>query len=353
MKKTLAQQFAAEQLAVDAERREVAAVKASLSLVIKERDKLLQQLQLIEQFDGQKPARPEWLLPPKKIKDHHATLNLLITDTHFDEIVNPDEIDGINAYNREIAELRLRRCIERTILLSRDYLSGVKYDGVCLMLGGDIFSGNIHEELQRTNADTLFGSLLHWLGPMGTAIGTLADEFKKVHIAAVPGNHGRMTRKPIMKQRAADNLDWLYYSLLRRDFARDSRITWQVTASSDAYVQVYNSRYLLTHGDQFHGGSGIAGALSPLLLGSHRKTKRQTATGKPYDCMVVGHWHQNIFLPGMGLIVGPCMKGYDEYAYLRNFAPERAAQSMWLTTPEHGITASLPVLVTDRKAEGW
>jgi hypothetical protein len=324
-----------------------------VTLLQKERDKLARQVSLIESLDRAQIRLPEWTRPPKKVTAHHATLCLLITDTHFDETVDPAEVDGINAYNREIAELRLRRCIERAIMLGRHYLGGVKYDGVLVGLGGDIFSGNIHEELSRTNRDTLFSSLLHWIGPMEAALGMLADEFGKVHVAAVPGNHGRMTRKPIAKKRAADNLDWLLYRLMAREMAGDSRITWEISKAADAHVQVYNTKYLFTHGDQFRGGSGISGALAPLMLGTHRKTRRQAAAGKPYDLMVMGHWHQSIFLPARGLLVGGCLKGYDEYAYVSNFEPEPPQQALWITTPERGVTFQAPVFVQDRKSEGW
>ncbi len=338
----------------DAAARERDALRARMAVSERERRRLAAQLDAVELADASQVRVPEWLAPPRRARDRHrATLTLLLTDSHFDEEVDPAQVDGINAYNREIAELRLRRCFERTILLGRHYLGGVEYDGVALLIGGDMFSGNIHEELARTNADTLFGSLLHWIGPVVAGIGMLADEFKRVHVTGVPGNHGRMTRKPIAKNRAADNLDWLLYRLVAREFARDGRVTWSVPTAADAHVQIYGTRFLLTHGDQFRGGSGIAGALSPLLLGSHRKTRRQAAAGKPYDLMVMGHWHQHIFLPSRGLIVGGCLKGYDEWAYVSNFEPEPPQQALWITTPERGITFSAPVFVGDRKAEGW
>jgi hypothetical protein len=281
-------------------------------------------------------------------------LCLLLTDTHFDEIVNPAEIHGINAYNREIAEMRLERLFRSTVKLARHYLAGVQYDGVSLMLGGDIFSGNIHEELQRTNADTLFGSLMHWLGPMQAGIELLAREFGKVHVSGVPGNHGRQTRKPIMKQRAADNLDWLFYRLLERDMRRDDRITWAIPFAPSVHVQVYSTRYYMEHGDNFRGGSGISGALAPLMLGTHRTSRQQTAAGRPYDYMVLGHFHQSIFLTEQSLIVGSSLKGFDEFAQNAIKAvPAPPSQSLWITTPEHGIGWSTRVFVQDKASEGW
>lgn len=346
--------FSAAREVADEKAREIVSLKAVLRRAIRDRDRLNQQLRLIERLEKAKTERPDWLAPKlPKGAIHKATLCLLMTDTHFDEVVDPAEVDGLNCYNREIAEIRLRQAVERTIILARHYMGGVEYDGLLLFLGGDIFSGNIHEELARTNADTLFGSILHWLGPMGAAVGVLADEFKRIHVAVTPGNHGRMTRKPVAKHRASDNLDWLFYSLLARDFARDDRVTWLIPKAADTHVSCYSTRYLLTHGDQFRGGSGISGALAPLMLGSHRKTRRQQAAGKPYDYMVMGHWHQEMLLPSRGLLVGPCLKGYDEFSYVSNFEPDPPAQALWLTTPERGITWRVAVQVMDRKAEGW
>lgn len=347
--------FAAQDADAQAtERKEIQSLKAQVRNLTLDRDRLRTQLGAIEALEAHgKVEPPRWLVPKNPPKGNRATLCLLLTDAHLDEVVDPAQVDGINAYNREIAELRLERLFERTVRLARHYLAGVKYDGAVLFLGGDIFSGNIHEELQRTNADTLFGSLLYWLGPIRAGVEMLAKEFGRVHVAGVPGNHGRLTRKPIAKQRAADNLDWLLYRLLARELAGDSRITWEVPTAADAHVQVYNTRFLLTHGDQFRGGSGISGALAPLLLGSHRKTRRQTMAGRPYEYMVMGHFHQSLFLPSKGLLAGGSVKGMDEYSYVQNYEPEAPQQALWLVTPEHGLGWSTNIHVGDRKAERW
>lgn len=69
------------------------------------------------------------------------------------------------------------------------------------------------------------------------------------------------------------------------------------------------------------------------------------------DWLVMGHWHQ--YFHGKGLIVSGSMKGYDEYAYVSNFEPEPPQLAFWVTTPEHGVTISAPILPADRQAEGW
>jgi hypothetical protein len=217
----------------------------------------------------------------------------------------------------------------------------MSYDGVVLMLGGDMFSGDIHEELSQTNADTMLGSLLHWSEQIGAAIERLADEFGKVHVPAVPGNHGRTTRKPRAKLRARTNFDWLLAKMLERHYATDRRITFQVGDAADEVVDIYGRGHLLTHGDQVNGGGGIGGIWPPIMRMRARKMQHAMAVGRPFETMWIGHWHQLIQTPGM--VVNGSMKGWDEYAAVCGFPFEQPQQALAVVTPERGITIQAPV----------
>jgi predicted phosphodiesterase len=218
------------------------------------------------------------------------------------------------------------------------------------MLGGDVFSGNLHD-LAQTNADTLPGSVLHWSEHLCSAITVLAEHFGKVHVAAVVGNHGRLTLKPRTKLRARDNVDWLVAHMVARHFEVVDGVTVSVTDDPDAFVQVYDTTHLLTHGDQVSGGGGIGGIWPPIMRMIARKRSRYAQ--QPFDVVCMGHWHQLIMAPTQGLIVNGSLKGYDEFAALCNFAPEPPQQALWMVTPEHKVTWSAPVFVGDRKREGW
>jgi len=313
---------------------------------------LAERLALLQRIDSIVAEPPVWV-SQKSAKGalHQGIPTLLLSDCHWDEIVKPEEVEGSNKYDRKIAIARLKRTLAGTIDLLRNYVAGLKYEGFTLMLGGDHFSGNIHEELQQTNEDTIFGSLDFWSDQLCGIIGSLADEFHHLHIVGVVGNHGRNTRKPRAKLRVRDNLDWLLFRIVAKAFAKDSHVTFQIPESADANVKIYNTNYRLTHGDQFRGGSGIAGMLSPLMLGAHRKGQRQMTLKNPFDWMVIGHFHQ--YWTGKGIIANGSTKGYDEYAYLSNFAWERAQQALFVTTPENGLTFSAPIFCDNRKAEGW
>ncbi len=320
--------------------------RAQSSLAAVEREN--EALRKVAEFAVRPLKPPRWLAPKNRPKNRAATVCAILSDCHFDEVVNPDELDGRNAYNRRIAELRLERFFQGIVKLSRDYLTGVEYDGCVLMLGGDLISGDIHEELTETNEGTALETVLHWSNQIAAGLGLLIEEFGHVHVPVVVGNHGRRTRKSRAKKRARDNFDWLIGQMIANYYRNDPRVTFDITDSTDCLVPVYDTRFLLTHGDQTGGGSGIGGIWPPIMRMVAKKRNRYE-----FDTLVCGHWHQLITAPTAGLIVNGSVKGYDEYAAVSNFMPERAQQAMWLVAPNEGVTFSAPVFCDDRKSEGW
>lgn len=326
----------------------------SLKAILKGRDEelaeLRKMLEVTTSIDQAKLRPPRWLTPTRKATGH-GIVCVTLTDTHFDEIVRPEEMFDYNAYDRGIAEKRLRRWADKTITLARDHISGMEWEGLTVFVGGDIFSGTIHDELTETNADTLYGSVVHWLELVEAALLELADHFGRVHVAVTVGNHGRRTKKPRAKLRVRDNIEWLFWRVMERTLRPDKRFTWTIPEAMDTFVSVYSTRYQLTHGDQFRGGTGISGVLTPLMLGSHRKTRKAMAMGQPYEVLVLGHFHQYLTLPGV--IMGGTLKGYDEYASSINVIPAPPSQAFWVTDPKWGVSIQAPLHVGDRKAEGW
>lgn len=299
---------------------------------------LSQRLSLIEDVQRVNFRPPKWTTRTGRTVKHHATVVSILSDTHWDEVVNPAEVGGINAYNRDIAIERLRAYTTGLVKTSRRYLAGVDYDGCVLMLGGDMFSGTLHD-LAETNEDTSFGSLLFWSEHLAAVIGALVNEFGRIHVPVVVGNHGRQTRKPRTKLRARDNLDWLLAHIVAKHFDGDKRVTFDIPDSTDAIVPVYDTIHLLTHGDQVTGGAGIGGIWPPIMRLQARKRVRT-----PHDILVMGHFHQLIAAPQAGIIVNSSLKSYDEYAAVSNYKPEQPQQAAWLVTPEHGVSFSWPVI---------
>jgi hypothetical protein len=324
-------------------RRENARLKTLLNEALDDqvRDNVL--FDFADQLAEYSEPIPEWVRKTSKGRDI-AVPCVMASDWHLDEKVFRSQVGGVNEYNRKIAVARCSQFFDNTATLAKHFIGGIDYRGLYLLLGGDMFSGNIHEELKETNESTLIESILYWVEPITAGINFLADEFGQVHIPCVVGNHGRNSRKPIAKNRAQDNFDWLFYHMLAMQFKNDDRVTWDISPAADCRFTIFDTDFLLTHGDQFRGGSGIAGLLSPLLLGDHRKRKRQNAIKQPYDWMVYGHWH-SLVLGVRGLLGNGSLKGYDEYAFVSNFDYEPPQQALWLVQPRVGVTGRWPVHV--------
>lgn len=308
----------------------------------------VERLEKVHDFLSQPLAQePAWCYAPaKKQKQEHGTIVTMLSDLHLDEVVEPSEMLGRNAYNREIAEMRLHRFFEQVIKQATHYHQGTVYDGIVVMLGGDLVSGGIHDELRESNEGTIAETVRHWTPKIGAGLDLLASQFGNVHVMSVPGNHGRFTQRSRFKKRAHDNADWLISALLAERFATDKRVTFDVPDSMDTYVTVYDKRFLLTHGDQASGGGGIGGIWPPIM-----RLRARKQANADFDWMVIGHWHQ--YVHSQGITVNGSLKGWDEFAFGMNFQYEAPSQAMFIVTPERGVTWPVQIFVQDRKKEGW
>jgi transposase-like protein len=299
----------------------------------------------------QTPNIPGWVASPPTLKASHAGTPCTIwSDWHWGEVVDQAQVNGINSYSIAAARKRARALVEKTITLAKRHMVGTDYPGIVVNLGGDMISGDIHDELSETNELPTMPVLLDLMGVLIWALRRMADEFGRVFVPCVAGNHGRNTAKPRMKDRAYSNFDWLLYCLLEKQFEGDKRVAFHIPAGADAYYTVAGHRYLLTHGDNIgvKGGDGIIGLIGPVMRGDFKMRVASDATGEPYDTLLMGHWHTYVPLPRV--IVNGSIKGYDEYAKLALRArPEAPSQALWFTHPEHGITSHWQVFVEQRE----
>lgn len=301
---------------------------------------------------------PEWLAHPDGGDgDHRGTLVAFLSDLHAGEVVRPEEMSGYNAYNLDIADARLRRFFDKTMVLARDHLAGVEFDGIVLALGGDLVSGDIHDELIQTNELSVLETTL-WVAPRIVAgLERWAEAFGSVHIVSAPGNHGRDSKIPRAKGRSAHNADTHIAKMAAMFFSAanaSDAVTFDIPDSFDVGFTAQGHDFSLEHGDnlKFSGTSEI-GSLGPVKRGTLRKANQHREEGHPFDYNLVGHFHQLVMAPSQGFVMNGSVKGFDEYARSWHLRPEPPQQGLLVCTPEHGITTTLPVIVGDRDAEGW
>lgn len=289
-----------------------------------------------------------WLIEPNDKPSAPGVPTLFLSDWHGGEKVFPKQINGVNEYNVAIMHERAKVLVDSAVHLLEIISPNMDYPGIVLPLGGDMISGNIHEELTATNELNSMPAVLELYGILVGIIDALRKVFPKIFIPCESGNHGRDTRKCWNKDRHHTSFDWLLYQFLAKHYAGDQRITFYIPDSSDAFYRIYDHAYLLTHGDQFRGGDSMIGCLGPILRGDHKKRSRNAQVDMDYDTMIMGHWHQ--YIHHGRVIVNGSLKGYDEYAYNNNFSFEAPQQALWLTHPKYGITYRMPVYVDRQRA---
>lgn len=281
---------------------------------------------------------PKWTVMSRDIKKHTVMPVANFSDAHFDEVVRPEEVQNKNGYDRRIAERRLKFYFDNVCKIAHSYVKGFNYPGINVNMLGDNFSGFIHDELRRTNADTIMGSMLHWIGPMVAGLTQLADAFGRVWVTGVVGNHGRHDKKPVAKMRAQENFDWLFMHLIKNALEQkgDKRIEWLISSGQKLQFSIFDMRIITSHGDECKGGSGIAGMLSPQLIAFSRMKKTYE-----FDQWWFGHWHNLAAYRGMRC--NGSIKSYDEYSALMNFDYQPPLQDFFLVAPQAGVIASWPV----------
>lgn len=298
---------------------------------------------------AEQPVRvPSWLLNNKAPKSAPGVPTLLASDWHWGEVVDPAQIGGVNEYDTKLAHERAKRMVNNTIDLLNNHMVNPSYPGIVFALGGDMVTGDIHEELMATNEREIMPTVVDLWGVLAWCIETLADKLGRVFVPCVTGNHGRNTKKMRAKGRNFTSFDWLLYTFLAKRFEADTRVTFYIPDGPDALYSIYGHRYLLTHGDQFRGGDALIGPLGPIVRGDHRKRARNMQINADYDTIVMGHWHQ--LMQTQKFIVNGSLIGYNEYAYNSNFSFEPPRQALWITHAERGITFHMPVQVDGKKS---
>jgi len=297
------------------------------------------------------PNPPKWTIKPRGKEGHGSIPFAFWSDWHYGEVVSKEETGGVNEFNRAIGKIRVKRLVERTIRLAKGFAfrdGSPVPPGIVVALGGDMISGDIHEELAETNDGTPLQAISDVLDMLIWGVDQLKKEFGKVFLPCVVGNHGRTTKKQRAKQAVFLSYEWTLYQMLERHYKNDNDVTVFVPNETDAFFSVAGQRFLLTHGNALgvKGGDGIIGALGPIARGSVKLKNSEFKIGREFDYLIMGHWHQELWIGRV--IVNNALKGYDEYARLFLRAePSRPSQCLWFVHPEHGITARVSVYVDD------
>lgn len=331
---------------------EVKRLKASLRAERSKNDELLHRVGDYEAREALWIGLQEHETAPIAIQGHNfhrreATLVALASDWHVEEVVKPETINGLNAYNPEIAEIRSEIYFSKLLWELRNARTGQSQDygfdihNIVLWLGGDLISGYIHEELLESNAMSPIQATLLAERLISSGIQTILEQEPDLHqltIVCSYGNHGRTTQKRRHSTAAANSFEWNMYKHLEKLFANEPRVKFIIADGSHTYLQVYDWTIRFHHGDDVKYGGGVGGLAVPL-----RKAIDSWNVSKHADITCIGHYHQ--LLDESFAVVNGSLIGYNAYAQSIKARFEPPRQGLFLICRDEGKRGVIPINV--------
>jgi hypothetical protein len=156
------------------------------------------------------PTPQPWKAAPAPDGKHREAIVLPISDVHMGEVIDLDQMGGRNSYNRQIAARRLGRLFQSVVKLGTTHWHGPPPAVIYVVLLGDLITGEIHDELAKTNDLLSIPAVRELSGHLISGLDLLLKSFAcEIRVISLPGNHGRTTKKPEAKGAAINSYDTL------------------------------------------------------------------------------------------------------------------------------------------------
>lgn len=308
-----------------------------LARLASERDSVAERLDLLlETTDKVQVSKLSKFV--KKKATSPATAILCCNDWHAEERIDADMIGGLNEFNLDIAEKRIKRTFEKAIYLL-DFTSHVaKIDNLVLWLGGDLISGAIHVELEETNFLGPAEAILWTQQQVSDGINRLLPHFKHITVVTSFGNHGRTLQKPRITTGYRHSWEWLAYQNLAMLFAKDPKVTFKVERGYHNWLDIQGRAVRFHHGDAIKFMGGVGGWGIPT-----RKKISQWNKAKKADLDIIGHAHS--FLHDWNYVHCGCLVGFNSFAQWIGAEFQPPTQTFMVMDKGYGLVACLPIFV--------
>ena len=286
--------------------------------------------------------------PPTKGKSSEPQVMVAaLTDTHVGEQVFSPQLMSMNSYDYDIFNRRLSGWAMQVLNLATYRRNICPINELMIPMLGDMISGDIHEELSRTNLDNCMMQMMHVASSIAQALMFLAPHFKTIKVPCVVGNHGRMTRKPPMKDKYMD-WDYLAYQWMAAFCENQKNIQFDIPKSFAHIVDVAGKNVLMFHGDAISGG-GSSASISRMIGNMRGVIQFKQALESTivehdgvmpgnFTDVMMGHFHRVDVMDigtGSAYICGT-MKGGDEFALQRVQAITPPKQVVTYWHPHYG-----------------
>lgn len=267
---------------------------------------------------------------PSRSPSEHV---LHLTDIHYGEVVEKDEVEGFGEYSPVIAEARAQALGQAIISKTVAQRAAYSVPTLRIIGTGDYISGGIHHELQVTNAFPEPVQAVRCGYMLGALIAMFAPHFENVEVDLITlDNHGRLTRKPQASQGGLNSWGYVVAEVAKQHVAKLKNVKVNIHAKPTALVVVGPERYLAFHGHQIKGWAGKP------YYGFDRRAameaiKRMGVADATFTKLLLGHFHHAI--DGDVWKLGGSMSGTNAFDHScgRHSKPH---QTSWFVHPKHG-----------------
>lgn len=258
-----------------------------------------------------------------------------ITDSHMGSVQEPDEIEGFNAYGPEICRARQLDYATRFCKnVDRQRLSQT-INKCNVLVTGDLISGDIHQELQVTNAFPAPVQVVEAAKVLAEQLTIVCQNFDEVVVHFIAAdNHGRLTRKPQAKQEGLNSFNYLVGILAQAYTKKFPNLEFNVYPMHEKVVTCLNRNYLITHGHGIKAWMGVPWYSVERKIGKEAQARMQLIMDQKLKMAEIG-FHKFIFAhyhTPIDTVMYSCsgsVQGTDAYDHQagRYAAPSQAA---WL-----------------------
>jgi len=272
---------------------------------------------------------------------------LHISDIQYGEVIDFEAMDGVNSYDIDIANQRIARYFQKAHRFLTELWQGARAEEVIILLNGDMISGALHHELDRTDNVRPLQAAKMVAEQLIGGIHLLVSEGFPIRIINTPGNHGRMTIKPESKDHVLQNYDTLVGWFIESAFSREPRVSVQYSKSVDALFNVFSFPMLVTHGDRIgsRGGQGFLGATATILRGHFKLMADYAARGVSLYKVFTGHFHTPAVTTNG--YANNTMAGPSEYSRDGRMSITPPSQDYFVVEEEHGVIEHRQIFVGD------
>ena len=330
----------ADRLEADAEiarlRAEVSSLKGRYTAALKRIDAEKARSESLAGLSGIQGTK---LRPSKAAGTKNAaTVIVALSDWHVEERVDPLTVNGLNDYDLDVCDARVKELAQRFAHLLEHERQLARIDRVVVWLGGDFISGHIHPDTAEL-AQLAPLAATRWAGQrLRGFVDMVASMAKEVVVVTSSGNHGRSTEKLRVGTEMDHSFEQDLY-LRQAGEERNKNVRWQVSGGYLNYLDVDGFRVRFHHGHAIRYGGGVGGITIPTNKAIAAWDRLEHA-----DLTVFGHWHQFSWLRAGRYVSNGSLIGHSAYATRIKAAYEPPCQAMIVV--DHGrqeVTSAKPI----------